>query len=89
MAADLVHLKLPADRHRAAVAVRKAAIAEDIAAALSSDRVRCADLVIIAIQAARLGVRFDAADAIRSGISVNDAREHVMSEAANKKDYAR
>ncbi|MGR9269839.1 hypothetical protein [Rhizobium leguminosarum] len=82
----LVRLKLPAQRVEAAVAARKAAIAEDIAAALLADRARCADLVKLAAQATSLGVWFDAADAIRAGIPADEAREAVMSEAANKKD---
>ncbi|MBY5869325.1 hypothetical protein [Rhizobium leguminosarum] len=88
MAADLFHLKLPGDRRRAAVAVRKAAIAGDIAGALSADRARCADLVKLAAQATSLGVWFNAAEAIRAGIPADEAREAVMSAAANKKgDY--
>lgn len=86
MAADLFHVEFPAERIEAAVAARKAAIAEDVAAALSADRARCADLVRVAAQATSMGVWFNAADAIRSGVSVEKAREAVMSEAANTKD---
>ncbi|RFB95575.1 hypothetical protein B5K11_11740 [Rhizobium leguminosarum bv. trifolii] len=82
--ADLFHVKFSAERIEAAVAAREFAIAEDIAAALASDRDRCAALVRVAAQANSLGVWFSAADAIRSGVSVEKAREAVMSEAANK-----
>lgn len=52
-------------------------------AAILAERARSAGLLKVAEQADRLGVTFNAADAINKGMSVADAREKVMSAAAD------
>jgi hypothetical protein len=50
---------------------------------IKAEQQRCSNLFAVAEQAARLGVRFDAKEAIDSGITVKKARALVMDAAAN------
>jgi signal peptide peptidase SppA len=60
-----------------------AASADAIAKAVKAETDRCAGLQAVAGQAARLGVQFNAAEAIKKGMSVDAARAKVMSAAAD------
>lgn len=85
----VLHLHLPAEAAAAAIerdaASRAEAIFNAVEAALVVDRNRVVALLVVAEQARRLGVAFDPVEAIRVGVSADDARAAVLAIARPRK----
>lgn len=81
MPADLIRFPASEDVHRRAVAAFQNDVATEVAKALRLDRARTAALMTVADQARRFGVLFNLAEAVESGMTVDDAREFVMAVA--------
>ena len=85
----VLHLHLPAEAAAAAIerdaASRAESILTAVESALATDRARVADLLASAEQARRLGVSFDPGEAIRCGLTADDARAAVLAIAKPRK----
>lgn len=78
-------LPLPPERQQAAVRLREAAAAQDVAAGVVRERERVLSILAIAAQAAALGVHVDLLAAINDGAEPDELRARVLEIASHER----
>jgi hypothetical protein len=82
MSAEIVRHPVSNNTHQRVTAICDDIVEEKIAEAIRQDRVRVAELIMVAEKSAKLGVPFCLSEAVTGGMLVDAAREYVMTVAA-------